>query len=150
MNNNILSPEQYTHIRNIANNYPISCQDFINHYCHAHQIHNIYFTPDPGTLCMIMLYGDLHSLQYKPDFTFCKNAFLHNCSHDQKYAVIKELSAIIIQRQWKAYREIKHNAARIIQRGMHNWLWKPVCKDGTVGINLRLGLKMIKDLNLDR
>jgi len=33
---------------------------------------------------------------------------------------------------------------------MHNWLWKPVCKDGTMGINLRLGLKMIEDMNLNR
>ncbi len=38
-------------------------------------------------------------------------------------------------------KEKEEKAARIIQNGCHNWLWKPVCKDGTLGINVRLGMK---------
>ena len=34
----------------------------------------------------------------------------------------------------------QNNAAKIIQRACHNWLWKPICNDNTYGINLRLGL----------
>jgi hypothetical protein len=38
----------------------------------------------------------------------------------------------------------QEKAARVIQKGCHNWLWKPLCKDGTVGIGVRL---MMKDIN---
>jgi hypothetical protein len=32
-------------------------------------------------------------------------------------------------------------AARLIQKYCHNWLWKPLCKDGSIGIIPRLMLK---------
>ena len=35
-------------------------------------------------------------------------------------------------------------AARIIQKGCHNWLYAPVCKDETIGIVPRLGIKAMK------
>ncbi len=38
-------------------------------------------------------------------------------------------------------KSIEDEAARTIQRGCHNWLWKPKCNDGTLGINVRLSLK---------
>ena len=153
MNNTNHIPYDMTSDYNRNNIYPISCQNFIGHYCNFHEISNLPrdFVCDTSS-CMIMLYWDF--LQHKPNFVFYKDAFLRNCSHSQKHIVIKHLSTIIIQRQWKKYKKNtllhKHNAAKIIQRGMHNWLWKPICKDGTMGINLRLGLKMIKDMNLDR
>lgn len=34
-----------------------------------------------------------------------------------------------------------NKAARVIQKGCENWLWKPITKDGKLGINARLGLK---------
>lgn len=40
-----------------------------------------------------------------------------------------------------------NNCARIIQKGLHNWLWKPICKDGTLGINIRFGLKYLREIN---
>ena len=41
--------------------------------------------------------------------------------------------------------EIKRNkAAQIIQNGCHNWLWKPITKDGKLGINVRIGLRALK------
>jgi hypothetical protein len=149
--NTIQIPNDMTreHYRNISSYYPISCQDFITHYCIFHKINNIPqdFMCDTRS-CMIMLYWDF--LQHKPNFIFYKDAFLKNCAHHQRYDVIKYLSTIIIQRQWKIYTKNKNKAAKIIQHAMHNWLWKPICKDGTIGINLRLGLKMIKEMNLDR
>lgn len=36
---------------------------------------------------------------------------------------------------------IADKAARVIQNGCENWLWKPQCDDGTLGINLRIGLR---------
>ena len=39
--------------------------------------------------------------------------------------------------------------ARIIQKGCHNWLWKPITADGKHGINLRIGLNALeKEKNL--
>jgi hypothetical protein len=44
--------------------------------------------------------------------------------------------------------EIKRNhAAKIIQDACHNWLWKPITKDGKLGINAKIGLK---ELNIER
>lgn len=37
----------------------------------------------------------------------------------------------------------RNNAATVIQKGCENWLWKPLCKDGTVGIVPRLALKQL-------
>jgi ankyrin repeat protein len=39
-----------------------------------------------------------------------------------------------------------NNSATIIQNGCHNWLWKPKCDDGTVGIQCRLMVKDIEGL----
>jgi hypothetical protein len=41
-----------------------------------------------------------------------------------------------IQKRMK--RRYKKAKAIIIQRGCHNWIWKPLCNDGTVGIRPRL------------
>ena len=37
----------------------------------------------------------------------------------------------------------RNKAARIIQNGCHNWLWKPICKDSSIGIVPRLMLKKL-------
>lgn len=45
------------------------------------------------------------------------------------------------QKRWRLARKWKRaKAARTIQKGMENWLWSPKCKDGTVGISVRLAL----------
>ncbi len=40
-------------------------------------------------------------------------------------------------------REREEKAVRIIQKHCHNWLWKPICNDGTQFIRLSL-----KELNI--
>jgi hypothetical protein len=42
----------------------------------------------------------------------------------------------------------KSAATRLIMEGCHNWLYKPVCKDGTIGIVPRLQMKKccVKDM----
>ena len=40
--------------------------------------------------------------------------------------------------------EKQNNAALIIQKGCHNWLWKPKCKDNTIGINVRNSLRELQ------
>lgn len=42
-------------------------------------------------------------------------------------------------------RTMEHSAKKI-QKACHNWLWKPICKDGSHGINMRLGWKRISEL----
>lgn len=39
----------------------------------------------------------------------------------------------------------REQAAQFIQRKCHKWLWSPKCKDGSTGINLRLGWKSIEE-----
>lgn len=39
-------------------------------------------------------------------------------------------------------RHKRNKAARIIQAGCENWLYKPICRDNTMGIVLKIGLKM--------
>ena len=44
-------------------------------------------------------------------------------------------------------RDQEDQAARIIQRGCHNWIWKPQLNDGTVGIAVRIRWKEIEKLD---
>ncbi|KAJ3375910.1 hypothetical protein HDU92_000653, partial [Lobulomyces angularis] len=51
-----------------------------------------------------------------------------------------------IQKRLSRRRKCKINAVRRIQAGCRNWIWKPLCKDGTIGVRPRLDLK---HLNID-
>ena len=44
-------------------------------------------------------------------------------------------------------RDKEDKAARIIQKGCENWLWKPLCKDGTIGIMPRIAMKKLFNLS---
>ena len=50
------------------------------------------------------------------------------------------------QRRIRAYTQVKHNSAKLIQKGCYNWLFLAKCKDGTVGIVPRLGWKEIEKI----
>jgi Leucine-rich repeat (LRR) protein len=43
-------------------------------------------------------------------------------------------------------RFLRNKSARIIQNGCHNWLWKPVCADGSTGIVPRLLIEKYKNI----
>jgi hypothetical protein len=60
--------------------------------------------------------------------------------------VAKDYAAIRIQRWWRRWR--CRRAALVIQKGCHDWLHKPVCRDGTLGINLRLLLRESREMGL--
>lgn len=40
--------------------------------------------------------------------------------------------------------ELENKAARVIQNGCHNWLFAPICKDLTIGINPRLSIAFLE------
>jgi hypothetical protein len=40
----------------------------------------------------------------------------------------------------------RRDSVIIIQRNCHNWLWKPICRDNTIGINCRLSMEALKDI----
>ena len=46
-----------------------------------------------------------------------------------------------LQRRIKLRFKKKDISVRIIQKGCHNWLYKPLCNDGTIGIVPRLFMK---------
>ena len=52
---------------------------------------------------------------------------------------------MVIKRQRERQRD---HAARTIQKGLHNWLYKGKCKDGTIGIMPRLDWKYLCNENL--
>ena len=54
------------------------------------------------------------------------------------YNTIKRL-----QRRHRIRYRLKNKAARIIQNGCHDWVWKPILKDGKNGIYVRLSLKAL-------
>ena len=58
----------------------------------------------------------------------------------ETYNIIKRL-----QRRIRIRFHIKNRKARIIQNACHNWLWKTKCRDGTMGIVLRLSLKKLRE-----
>ena len=74
--------------------------------------------------------------------------FVDNVQFNSINFTLKGYQAIkrIQKRMKRRYRK-KFEAANIIQRGCHNWLWKPICNDGTLGINCRIS---IKELNMLR
>ena len=60
---------------------------------------------------------------------------------------LENSAAIKIQKRYYKYRKqfIERNkAVLIIQRKCHNWLYKPICKDGKPGINMKIGSRRFK------
>ncbi len=60
--------------------------------------------------------------------------------HTQYYA-----RTLICQRQVKKWLRRRNRAARIIQKGCHNWLYKGQTKDSKMGIICRLSIKELED-----
>jgi hypothetical protein len=68
----------------------------------------------------------------------------YNYNHKRRY--IKQELNKIIKIHLKKVKELEeitkiNETARVIQKGCENWLWKPITRDGKLGINARLGLK---------
>ena len=53
----------------------------------------------------------------------------------------KAIAARQIQRAYLRHYTKRRVAARKITRACHAWIWKPKCKDGTIGIRPRLDMK---------
>jgi hypothetical protein len=66
---------------------------------------------------------------------------------------IRDINFKLPPSEWEAARRIqsvylrhytrRRVAARKITRGCHAWIWKPMCKDGTIGIRPRLDMRDI-------
>ena len=65
---------------------------------------------------------------------------LNNWKNIKWYQNIKKF-----QRRCRASYQIRNKAASIIQKGCENWLWKPICNDGTIGIIPLLEYKKIQE-----
>lgn len=72
---------------------------------------------------------------------FCEA--LNICADNQDCLVINTTTNVL---RFMRYPTIfkRENAARVIQRGCHNWLFKGRCKDGSVGIVPRLSIESLK------
>lgn len=128
--------------QNLISYYPITCHELISQFCHVYEIYNVP-QMSPTASCMIFSYW--HYMHKTLKFKLLKKMICQCCVHHERYDTIKCIAAIILQQYWKYYQK-KQKAARIIQRGLYNWLWKPICKDGTYGINLRIGFQMLSKI----
>ena len=82
---------------------------------------------------------------------------IHYDSDKVKYIDDVEMSRIVftlngyqairrLQRRMKVRYRIKNKYAQVIQNGCHNWIWKPLCKDGTIGIRPRIDMNVVCEL----
>ena len=81
----------------------------------------------------------------KDEIKFVDNVSVNDINFEkfniQRYNIIRKL-----QRRMKIRYRIKTEKIKIIQKCCENWLFKPICDDGTIGISLRIGLR--KELQL--
>lgn len=79
---------------------------------------------------------------YLIDITFSKESIKYIDNIDIKWFKtfnLKHYNTIkCIQRKIRKRLIIKNKMANIIQQGCENWIWKPTCKDNTIGINCRI------------
>lgn len=59
---------------------------------------------------------------------------------NKEWTYKKYQSASKIARVYKYHYERRNSSALKIQRGCHNWIWNPLCKDGSIGIRPRLDM----------
>lgn len=78
-----------------------------------------------------------------------KKKFYYNQLHNKICKVEKEIEDI--EKQEKRIHLLEkmaqQHASFVLQKKCHRWLWAPICKDGTNGINLRIGWDNINKLN---
>jgi hypothetical protein len=48
-----------------------------------------------------------------------------------------------IKKVYKTHYNRRKKAANVINNGCHNWVWKPECNDGTIGIRPRLDMEYL-------
>jgi hypothetical protein len=52
------------------------------------------------------------------------------------YTKIKKCQRVVTSWYWKRKRK-----AKLISNAVHDWIWKPLCRDGKFGVRLRLDTK---------
>jgi Leucine-rich repeat (LRR) protein len=108
---------------------------------------NNLLTELPNLKNVCILECDWHMINYTPTFKNYKYfLYVSRLPTTQVFEHIRRVAVVIIQRNTRYFlmkRKFTKSIAIIkIQRGCHNWLWNPICRDGKMGINLRLGLNM--------
>jgi hypothetical protein len=66
------------------------------------------------------------------------------CFNKFNYHPVCQKKIKLCQRQGRKWLGRRDRKARIIQRGCHNWVFRPKCRDGTIGIRPRLDAKYLK------
>lgn len=82
-------------------------------------------------------YCDIDNIEFVDNIPL--NHYIFNNKFDLDwYNTFKKIQRRIRRRHVK-----KVNAIKLIQKNCENWLWKPMCKDGSIGINAILTWKAI-------
>ncbi len=82
---------------------------------------------------------NLGVLERKASFSEKSNSRSERASRKGYFEVVKFLEEVIRDRKLILIR--KRLAAITIHKGCHNWLYKPLCDDNTIGIVPRLSMK---------
>jgi hypothetical protein len=77
-------------------------------------------------------------IQYVDNLLFTDYKSLFGDFRVKDYTDIKKCTRVITN-WYKTHKE----AATIVTRGCHNWIWKPFCNDGTIGIRPRLDTRYL-------
>ena len=84
-------------------------------------------------------YCDNHPIEYVDNIPI--NWFPDSEFNLKFYNTIKR-----VQRRQRIRFRLKNKAAQIIQDGCHNWIWKPILRDGKYGIRPRLDMEALKSI----
>lgn len=91
-------------------------------------------------------YNDIQSIldrivqRYQRDLGYVPD---HIVFPEAEYFILQKIKAYPRVYPW----QMEHYA-RIIQKGCENWLWKPICKDGKLGIHAKLLMDHVGSLPL--
>jgi hypothetical protein len=119
----------------LIENLPKSLQTF---NCSNNRITRIEHLPD--SLQHFSFIGN--PIQYVDNLLFTDYNLIFKRFRVKEYTKIKKCT-IIINNWYKTHKE----AALVITRGCHNWIWKPYCNDNTIGIRPRLDMQGLGLLN---
>lgn len=111
---------------------------------------------------MAIVHGDIYFVKYLVDEGFeLKDKYIQHAIFGSK---LRSVKYILENKKIKLEMFMTHisskkkiidfvtdrlhdQCARVIQKGCENWLWKPVCKDGKIGIHPRILLNHVANLN---
>ena len=72
-----------------------------------------------------------------------KSVYLEGNQLTMSWSLLQYKSCMKIKKAYKRHYNRRKIAAKIITEACHDWVWKPNCRDGTIGIRPRLDMEYL-------